>query len=253
MYFKITNKKEKHHGYQYYNGLNILKSKFQPEGNCVPGGLYFSDGEHICDFLEFGIYIRQVTLPEDKKKFKMVKIGDTKWRANQIILGKRRDLRKVSTWKYLQLIKINLHDHIDNIVEFAIKYKKPKILRYMLVNSFTCLVMMTICSKIYDKVTFYLIKKIFKKKIPNETIQQCLDTLTSITHLNELYKIETIITLLKSLVDSNVVVSATTTNDDINITTEVNNNNITDSKKYILTSTQQKIPKLNLALLKTVE
>jgi len=28
LYFKITTKEENHHGFQYYDGLNVLKEKF---------------------------------------------------------------------------------------------------------------------------------------------------------------------------------------------------------------------------------
>jgi len=63
LYFKITNSIENHHGFQYYDGLNILKEKFNddPTASCVPGGLYFTDAEHILEFLDYGIYLRAVT------------------------------------------------------------------------------------------------------------------------------------------------------------------------------------------------
>ena len=44
IYYKITNAKENHHGFQYRTGLNILQEKFNdsPE-KCGAGGLYFSN------------------------------------------------------------------------------------------------------------------------------------------------------------------------------------------------------------------
>lgn len=44
MYFKITTKEENHYGFQYVNGLNILKEPFNdnPNESCCAGGLYFT-------------------------------------------------------------------------------------------------------------------------------------------------------------------------------------------------------------------
>jgi len=109
LYFKITNKKEKHHEFQYYNGLNELIDEFNdnPNNMCIynncyfPNGLYFTDIDHILEFLEFGVYLREVILPTDDPDFKMVQDGDNKWSANKIILGKKRNLCDVSTFEYL--------------------------------------------------------------------------------------------------------------------------------------------------------
>ena len=58
-YYKITNAKENHHGFQYKDGLNILEEEFNdnPNDHCCAGGLYFSDVEHIFAFLHYGIYL----------------------------------------------------------------------------------------------------------------------------------------------------------------------------------------------------
>ena len=42
-YYKVTNKKECHHDFQYKDGPNELVGKFALVGDCVPGGLYFTD------------------------------------------------------------------------------------------------------------------------------------------------------------------------------------------------------------------
>ena len=87
MYYKVTNKDECHHGFQYKDGLNIDTNEFQPEGSCVKGGLYFTTLEHITYFFDYGIYVREVTIPEDAKMVEDPE-GD-KWRADKIILGER--------------------------------------------------------------------------------------------------------------------------------------------------------------------
>ena len=116
-FFKITNKKEKHHGFQYTDGLNILKEPFAETGSCVPGGLYFTDANNIFEFLDFGVYLREITLPLDDPDFKIV-TDNTKWRANKIILGKRYNLWERETFEYL--VSVGADVHVDN--DFAIRY-----------------------------------------------------------------------------------------------------------------------------------
>src|SRR5438874_310821 len=85
MYYKITNEKENHNGFQYVNGLNILKDKFNanPNESCCAGGLYFTDAANIPKFLKYGNYLREVELPTTNPDFCMVKDPDgDKWRAN---------------------------------------------------------------------------------------------------------------------------------------------------------------------------
>ena len=103
MYYKITNEKENHHGFQYVNGLNILKDEFNddPNQSCCKGGFYFTDIANIFKFISYGIYVREVILPISNTNFKIIK-DDDKWRANMIILGKRYDLYSVETFKYLK-------------------------------------------------------------------------------------------------------------------------------------------------------
>jgi hypothetical protein len=96
MYLKITNAEENHHGLKYHDGLNIDPVPFSKDGSCVPGGIYFTTPEYIFDFLDMGVYVREVTIPEDAE---MVRDPDgNKWRASKVILGPRRDIWSVGTW-----------------------------------------------------------------------------------------------------------------------------------------------------------
>ena len=92
VFYKITNKHENHHGYQYRDGLNILSEPFNnnPRQPCVRGGFYFTTKEHLHKYLGYGVWIREVYLPTWDPNFQMVQdpTGD-KWRANMIILGQR--------------------------------------------------------------------------------------------------------------------------------------------------------------------
>lgn len=87
-YYKVTNAIECHNGYKYRDGLNILNSGFDdnPEHSCVHGRLYFTDYEHLPMFLEYGMYIREVKIPEDAR---VVKDGTDKWGADRLILERK--------------------------------------------------------------------------------------------------------------------------------------------------------------------
>ena len=118
-FFKVINAKKNHNGYQYVDGLNILDKPFQKYGSCVPGGLYFTDDEHIWQFVNYGCYVYEVTLPFDRDDFQMVKDGDNKWRANKIILGKQYPVD--SAKKYFTIIDgksyvngLNIFDDFDD-------------------------------------------------------------------------------------------------------------------------------------------
>ena len=123
LYFKITNKKEKHHGFKYVNGLNVLEQEFNdnPKHSCCTGGLYFTNAANIFEFLNYGIYLREVTLPTDNPDLLMIKDGN-KWRANMIILEKRYELSNVETFKYL--IECGADIHTDN--DYALRWSAEK-------------------------------------------------------------------------------------------------------------------------------
>lgn len=93
-YYKVTNEKECHHGYQYHDGLNILQEEFNsdPKAFCVSGGFHFTDYEHLPFYFTYGIYIREIKIPSDARIVKNP-MGN-KWRANKIILGKRYRIKE---------------------------------------------------------------------------------------------------------------------------------------------------------------
>ena len=89
-YYKITNEEEQHHGMKYKTGLNVDVLKFNPVGDCEPGGIYFSR-EDILAFLEYGPWIRKVIIPEDAQVYENPEYPK-KWKANKVILEKRRKI-----------------------------------------------------------------------------------------------------------------------------------------------------------------
>jgi len=89
-FYKILNKNEHHHNIYYKFGLNIDPIKFNPSGDCKPGGIYFSR-EDILAFLEYGPWIRKVTIPEDAQIYKNPG-KPKKWKADKVILGKKEKI-----------------------------------------------------------------------------------------------------------------------------------------------------------------
>ena len=106
--YKILSENEVHNNFQYHEGLNVDTQPFNPKGSYEPGGLYFSNVEHIFEFLNYGPYIREVTIPPRVKVYKDPE--GHKYKAHQIILGSRRE------WKdcIIDLINEGADVHADN-------------------------------------------------------------------------------------------------------------------------------------------
>jgi len=86
-YYKITNETETHNGLKYKTGLNLDPRPWNPSGNCEPGGIYFSR-EDILAYLDYGCWLRKVTLPPDTPIY--ANPGTVvKWKAPRVILGRR--------------------------------------------------------------------------------------------------------------------------------------------------------------------
>lgn len=126
IYYKITNEKEIHNGYHYKNGINILDKPFENQGSCVTGGLYFTTVEHIFDFLDFGCYLRKVSLPFDSNW--VMDPSGNKFRADKIFLGDKYDLSKPDTFE--MLIKQGANN-INNAFLWACSKKHLDVVKYL--------------------------------------------------------------------------------------------------------------------------
>ena len=87
VYYKITNREENHNGLQYHTGrvVDILPFNDNPAVSCVPGGIYFTDKDHILDFGGSGPWVRPLTIPEGVK---VILDGD-KFRAHEVDMQER--------------------------------------------------------------------------------------------------------------------------------------------------------------------
>lgn len=130
-YYKITNKTECHKGMQYQDGLNTDIMRFNPTGNCNPGGIYFARKD-ILAFLGYGCWLREVTLLKKEKVYKNPG-NPVKWKAHQVFLGPRR---LITAQVIEELIKegatVKPRGDMDSPVLWAIQGNQPEALKVLL-------------------------------------------------------------------------------------------------------------------------
>ena len=83
IYFKITNKKENHRGFQYKDGMNSNTQPFIPSGCCSGGGLYFTSLENLHMFSQFGVNIRPIIVPSAVPIYDEVCTSITHWNCHK--------------------------------------------------------------------------------------------------------------------------------------------------------------------------
>ena len=64
-FYKVLTNNGIHFGFQYQHGLNIDTLPFNPRGECSKGGLYFVSIHKLYMWLNLGIYIARVTIPDN--------------------------------------------------------------------------------------------------------------------------------------------------------------------------------------------
>jgi predicted small metal-binding protein len=129
MYLKILKGKENHNGLQYHTGLVKDILPFEPEGSCVSGGIYFTTPKHICKFLGYGVWVREVTIP-NRARMVQDPEGD-KWRANKVVLGTRKHLGKVDTWKWLIKNGTDIHADCDFPLRLTANNGHLEVVKYL--------------------------------------------------------------------------------------------------------------------------
>ncbi|AKI80531.1 putative ankyrin repeat protein [Acanthamoeba polyphaga mimivirus] len=152
LYFLITNETENHNDFQYINGLNILQNKSKnTKSLCV------YKPKNICQYLWNGIYLRDIYLPKEKIGFKKYQL-ENHCETNMIVLGKRRNLGDLDTWKYM------IHHGII-ITEDTIQYCRTcgctEIINYLIDNLISInhnIDIYTACKYGYNELAKYYIK-----------------------------------------------------------------------------------------------
>jgi hypothetical protein len=79
--YKVVSKDFTHNNFIYKDGLNIDTVPFNPSDECSVGGLYFTELYKLAYWINWGMYICKVTVPDDslvyieQNKFKVDKIN----------------------------------------------------------------------------------------------------------------------------------------------------------------------------------
>lgn len=131
MYFKITNEKENHRGLQYRDGLvkDINDFNNDPKYSCCKGGIYFSDEKNILKFAGYGVWIRQVDIPEDAQWLKD-RDGD-KWRADKLFFHPRKDLFTVETIQWLMDIGFDVNEHSPEFFSYCCDSNRLNVVEFL--------------------------------------------------------------------------------------------------------------------------
>ena len=168
-YYKVTKWSERHHGYQYQDGLNVLTEPLAETGSCVPGGLYFTDLSHVPEFLDYGVYVREVRIPLGSR---VVRDGPEKWRADQLWLGHRWELEEflrhhANIWTMKNWSQISRDGTLTEkfIREFADQVDWIEISRYQklsakFIQEFANRVNWTVISKYQNEFVYAFIKMV---------------------------------------------------------------------------------------------
>ncbi len=99
-FFRINNYEECHFNHNYKKGLNKMTEPFNTSPD-ADSGFHFAR-ETITKYLRYGVYLREVYIPQDPDTIVIRDPSGKKYRANKIILGKRYLLSDVETFKMLK-------------------------------------------------------------------------------------------------------------------------------------------------------
>ena len=107
--YKITNAEECKGKLNYHDGLVTDNLSFNPSGDCLSGGIYFTR-EDIFAFIEDECWIRKVEIPDGEEIYENP--GNPKqWKAHRVFLYPRR---KITLEVIKELVEEGASIHADN-------------------------------------------------------------------------------------------------------------------------------------------
>ena len=117
--YKVTNQKEIHYKLEYKDGLNCDTMVFNPTALCSSGGLYITGFELLPKYFKYGVYLRDITIPDDA----LVYVEPYSFKCNKIILGSRRLIRELEWWNDINFCKraLNLDGELIRYVPKTLK------------------------------------------------------------------------------------------------------------------------------------
>lgn len=144
IYFTITDESEIRNGIQLKDGLNVVENseEIPTEFDCnyepyVPNLLYFTEPDRICAYMAYGIYLREVYLPDDPK-LRITKMDNfpckksMMYGANMIILGKRHNLSDPKTYEFIKNCGGDLRYDGDNALLMAAEDGYFEVVKYLI-------------------------------------------------------------------------------------------------------------------------
>ncbi|BCS82765.1 putative ankyrin repeat protein [Cotonvirus japonicus] len=132
-FYKFINENWIQRDYLYKEGLNFLNKPFEPQGHCVPGGLYFTDIKNILEFLDYGMRLVEITIPVDARVVKD-SLGLHKWRADKIIVKNIGLITDISTIKFIFEQGVNMGKYISKLYSYSIVNNYYELLEYLIEN-----------------------------------------------------------------------------------------------------------------------
>lgn len=132
MYLKITNEQENHHGLQYQDGvvMDILPFNDNPKHSCCAGGIYFSDIKNILLYCGYGVWVREVEIPEGTRW--IPDPNGRKWRAEKLFFHPRKELWTVETFQWLIDNGADLHIDQECILRKVVTEGYVKIAEFLI-------------------------------------------------------------------------------------------------------------------------
>ena len=127
-YYKILNQEEDHKGMKYKSGLNEDILPFNPSGDCTSGGIYFAKDD-ILAFLDYGPWIRRVTIPEGEPVYENPGTPK-KFKAHRVRLGRKF---KINLKVIKRLVKqgADIHAGDDVALRWAAEYGHLDVVKFL--------------------------------------------------------------------------------------------------------------------------
>ena len=110
-----------------FGNVQVLEQQYNEHPNSYSGGFYFTIGEFIHLFHNYGCNLRIVEIPENEN-FKMVKISDN-FKANMIIFKEKYDLKNLKIVNVEKLLNID-KNLLELCILIASKYGIVEILEW---------------------------------------------------------------------------------------------------------------------------
>ncbi len=100
-YYKVLNRDLTHNGFKYQLGLNIDSVPFNPTA-CEVNDFDYTTKEYLSEFLDYGCYIADVSIPDDAKVYEDP--DGNKWKADKIIIDKITWMGEHELWKDMEFL-----------------------------------------------------------------------------------------------------------------------------------------------------